>query len=87
MSLLDKLSTTPLGLEGRTPGKFSDNPTKKQELNGPGLTTSQLDLDGKTPAKYQGASQYQRDLALSKLDLDGKTPKRYQNPETGTTYP
>jgi hypothetical protein len=35
------------------------------------------DLDGKTPSKYDGASQYQKDLATSQLDLDGKTPVKY----------
>jgi len=35
------------------------------------------DLDGKTPVKYDGASNYQKDLATSQLDLDGKTPKSY----------
>jgi hypothetical protein len=35
------------------------------------------DLDGKTPTKYDGASQYQKDLATSQLDLDGKTPVKY----------
>jgi hypothetical protein len=34
-------------------------------------------LDGKTPPKYNGASQYQKDLATSQLDLDGKTPSKY----------
>lgn len=87
MSLLDKLSTSPLGLEGRTPSKFSNNPTKKHELNGPDLATSNLDLNGTTPVKYAGTSLYQKDLAFSQLDLDGKTPTRYKNPETGTTYP
>jgi len=33
--------------------------------------------DGKTPTKYDGASQYQEDLAKSQLDLDGKQPKVY----------
>jgi len=35
------------------------------------------DLDGKTPVKYDGASQYQKDLATSQLDLGGKTPLKY----------
>jgi hypothetical protein len=35
------------------------------------------DLDGKTPLKYDGASNYQKDLAASQLDLDGKTPLKY----------
>jgi hypothetical protein len=35
------------------------------------------DLDGKTPLKYDGASNYQKDLATSQLDLDGKTPLKY----------
>jgi hypothetical protein len=35
------------------------------------------DLDGKTPVKYDGASQYQKDLATSQLDLGGKTPVKY----------
>jgi hypothetical protein len=34
-------------------------------------------LDGKTPPKYNGASNYQKDLATSQLDLDGKTPVGY----------
>jgi hypothetical protein len=33
--------------------------------------------DGKTPTSYDGASQYQQDLAVSQLDLDGKTPLAY----------
>ena len=36
------------------------------------------DLDGKTPVKYDGASNYQKDLAASQLDLDGKTPLQYE---------
>ena len=39
---------------------------------------SQLtDYDGKTPTSYNGASNYQQDLAKSQLDLDGKTPPKY----------
>jgi hypothetical protein len=34
-------------------------------------------LDGKTPPKYDGASNYQKDLATSQLDLEGKTPTKY----------
>jgi hypothetical protein len=34
-------------------------------------------LDGKTPVKYDGASNYQKDLATSQLDLEGKTPTKY----------
>jgi len=34
-------------------------------------------LDGKSPKKYDGASQYQKDLATSQLDLDGKKPLEY----------
>ena len=30
-------------------------------------------LDGKTPTKYDGASQYQKDLATSQLDLVNPT--------------
>lgn len=52
MSLLTKLATSVLGLKGKTPGKFSDNPVKVHELGGPDLKTSQLDLDGKTPKRY-----------------------------------
>ena len=35
------------------------------------------DLDGKTPTSYNGASNYQQNLAKSQLDLDGKTPLEY----------
>lgn len=52
MSLLNKLKTSVFGLQGKTPGKFIDDPKKQQELGGPGLKTSQLDLDGKTPKRY-----------------------------------
>ena len=37
------------------------------------------DLDGKTPLKYDGASNYQKDLATSQLDLNGKTPAKYSD--------
>ena len=33
--------------------------------------------DGKTPKSFDGATQYQKDLAASQLDLDGKTPLAY----------
>lgn len=33
--------------------------------------------DGKTPKSYDGASQYEIDLAKSQLDLDGKKPLQY----------
>lgn len=34
-------------------------------------------LDGKTPPSFNGASQYETDLAVSQLDLDGKRPLQY----------
>jgi hypothetical protein len=40
-----------------------------------GSTLSQF--DGTTPPAYNGASQYQQDLAVSQLDLDGKEPAKY----------
>lgn len=33
--------------------------------------------DGSNPKTFDGATQYQKDLATSQLDLDGKTPVAY----------
>ena len=45
------------------------------KLTKDGSTLSEF--DGLTPKSYDGASQYQQDLAVSQLDLDGKDPAKY----------
>lgn len=48
MSLLSKLSTSLLGLGGKTPQKYDG----KTKINPKAFQKSQLDLDAKTPQKY-----------------------------------
>lgn len=81
MDLLTRLSTSGLGLRGKTPSSFLKNPKKNQELGGPGLATSQLDFNGAQPGTYNRLSKYQLGLQRSLLDLDGKDqPKYLDNP-------
>ena len=48
MSLLSKLSTSLLGLGGKTPKKYEG----QTKINPKSFQKSQLDLDAKTPQKY-----------------------------------
>lgn len=81
MDLLTRLSTSGLGLRGKTPSSFVKNPKKNHELGGPDLLTSQLDFNGVQPGKYNRVSKYQIGLRTSLLDLDGKDqPKYLDNP-------
>lgn len=81
MDLLTRLSTSGLGLRGKTPASFSKNPKKNHEFGGPGLATSKLDLNGVQPGTYNKISKYQLGLQRSLLDLDGKDqPKYLDNP-------
>lgn len=88
MQLLDRLNTTLLGTQGKTPVGYANNPKKVHEFQGPDLAASRLDLNGVSPVSYtpQGPNTLINSLPQSTLDLK-KTPVKYQNPETGTTFP
>jgi hypothetical protein len=81
MDLLTRLSTSGLGLRGKTPSSFVKNPKKNHEFGGPGLLASQLDINGVQPGMYDRVPKYQVGLRTSLLDLDGKDqPKYLDNP-------
>ena len=48
MTILDKITTTALGLLGKSPQKYD----QVSKLDNPTPATSQLDRDAKTPKKY-----------------------------------
>ena len=48
MTILDKITTTALGLLGKSPQKYN----QVSKLDNPTPATSQLDRDAKTPKKY-----------------------------------
>ena len=53
MALLDKITSTALGLLGKTPQKYN----QVSKLDNPSPATSQLDRDGKQPQIYNRVSK------------------------------
>ena len=74
MTILDKITTTALGLLGKSPQKYN----QVSKLDNPTSATSRLDRDGKSPQKYDQVSKLDNPTpATSQLDRDAKTPKKY----------
>lgn len=74
MALLDKITSTALGLLGKTPQKYN----QVSKLDNPSPATSQLDRDGKQPQIYNRVSKLDNPTPkTSQLDRDAKTPQKY----------
>lgn len=74
MTILDKITSTALGLLGKSPQKYN----QVSKLDNPTPATSQLDRDGKQPKIYNRVSKLDKPTPVtSQLDRDAKTPKKY----------
>ena len=74
MAILDKISTSVLGLLGKSPQKYN----QVSRLDNPSPITSRLDRDGKQPQIYNRVSKLDNTTPVtSQLDRDAKTPQKY----------
>ena len=74
MALLDKITSSALGLLGKSPQKYS----QVSKLDNPSPVISQLDRDGKQPQIYNRVSRLDNPTPVtSQLDRDAKTPQKY----------